>query len=260
VKDVSLKLGGVPILDRVSFEVIDRVRPGVVTGQVVGVLGPSGVGKTRLLRIIAGLDPPDAGTVLGVGGQPAVAGDVGLVFQNYPLLRHRTVQQNLEIAGRTNGLARPAARDRARELLQTFKLLERASYYPALLSGGERQRVAIAQQLVSPKQLLLMDEPFSGLDPATLDDVIRLIIDVANLDELNTVLVVTHDIRAALMASDTLLVLGRDRTPAGAVVPGARIRQGYDLVERGLAWQPNVERLPAFASLEHEIRDAFHLL
>ncbi|HEY3351999.1 MAG TPA: ATP-binding cassette domain-containing protein [Polyangia bacterium] len=257
VKDVALQLGGVQILDRVSFEVVDRTRPGIVTGQVVGVLGPSGVGKTRLLRIIAGLDPPDAGSVAGVGGRPVEAGHVGFVFQNYPLLRHRTVQQNLEIAGRANGLARGEARDRALVLLKSFKLAERARYYPALLSGGERQRVAIAQQLVKPKQLLLMDEPFSGLDPATLDDVIRLIIEVANMDDLNTILVVTHDIRAALIASDTLLVLGRERTPEGKAVPGARIRDSYDLVARGLAWQAQVERLPAFAPLEHEIRERF---
>src|SRR5262249_55242809 len=157
------------ILDGVSFEIIDRLRAGVVTGQVVSLLGPSGVGKTRLLRIIAGLDAPDAGTVLGKDDTPLPAGSVGVVFQDYPLLRHRTVEDNLEIAGKIGGLDADDARKRTRELLKTFGLTERASFYPAQLSGGQRQRAAIAQQLVVPRQLLLMDEPFSGLDPAALE-------------------------------------------------------------------------------------------
>src|SRR4051812_35409093 len=94
VKGVSLKLGGQPVLENVNFEVRDRIRPGVCTGQVVGLLGPSGVGKTRMLRIIAGLDAPDSGSVLGLKGVPLEAGQVGVVFQDYPLLKHRTVQGN----------------------------------------------------------------------------------------------------------------------------------------------------------------------
>jgi ABC-type nitrate/sulfonate/bicarbonate transport system ATPase subunit len=257
VKDLWLKLGEVQVLEGVSFEVIDRTRPGVVTGQVVGVLGPSGVGKTRLLRIIAGLDAADRGTVSGIAGKPLEAGKVGLVFQNYPLLRHRTVQQNLEIAGAIDGMSRSEIRSRTRELLAFFHLEARARYYPALLSGGERQRVAIAQQILKPKQLLLLDEPFSGLDPATLEDVVQMIVNVANLDDLNTVLMVTHDIRAALLASDTLLVLGRARDSVGRATSGARIAESYDLVARGLAWHEKVEELPAFAPLEHEIRRSF---
>ena len=260
VADLSLRLGGALILDRLSMTVHDRVRPGATTGQIVAVLGPSGVGKTRLLRLLAGLDAPDGGTIRGAEGTPLGAGKVGLVFQDYPLLRHRTVRSNLEVAGFANGLARDEAAERARSLLESFRLGDRASFYPAQLSGGQRQRVAIAQQLVSPKRLLLLDEPFSGLDPTALDEVIRLIIEVANRDELNTVLVVTHDIRAALTVTDTLFMLGRDRAPEGKVVPGARIQACYDLVARGLCWRENVQELPAFAPLEREIRERFRLL
>jgi NitT/TauT family transport system permease protein len=145
-------------------------------------------------------------------------------------------------------------------ILLVIHLEERARYYPALLSGGERQRVAIAQQILKPKRLLLLDEPFSGLDPAALEDVVRLIVQVANLDDLNTVLIVTHDIRAAILASDTLLVLGRARDANGRATSGARIAESYDLVARGLAWHEAVEELPAFAPLEHEIRRSFRSL
>src|SRR4030095_2497770 len=110
-------------------------------------------------------------------------GSVGVVFQDYPLLRHRTVESNLELAGIVGGLSAAEARKRTKQLLKTFNLTDRATFYPAQLSRGQRQRVAIAQQIVVPRRLLLMDEPFSGLDPAALEDVMTLLIDVANLDE-----------------------------------------------------------------------------
>jgi ABC-type nitrate/sulfonate/bicarbonate transport system ATPase subunit len=260
VRDVSLRLGDAQVLDGVSFDVRDRVRAGLTTGQVVGILGPSGVGKTRLLRIIAGLDAPDAGAVVGIKGAPLAAGEVGVVFQDYPLLRHRTVRSNLEVAGIANGLPRSEAAARAKTLLEQFHLSDRARYYPAQLSGGQRQRVAIAQQIVRPKTLLLMDEPFSGLDPVALDEVMHLVVDVANMDELNTILIVTHDIRAAMAVSDTLFMLGRERAPDGQWRPGARIRATYDLVERGLAWHSDVTEMPEFVALEKEIRQRFREL
>jgi polar amino acid transport system ATP-binding protein/sulfate transport system ATP-binding protein len=256
VEEVCLRLGDNPILDKVTFDVVDRIRVGTVTGQVAGLLGPSGVGKTRLLRIIAGLDRPDAGRVLGPRGAALAAGEVGVVFQDYPLLRHRTVEGNLTLAGRIAGLGEAESKKRAAELLQKFHLADRAAFYPAQLSGGQRQRVAIAQQLVRPRKLLLMDEPFSGLDPAALEDVMRLIVDVANLDELNTVVVVTHDIRAAMAVSDTLFMLGRPKNGAN----GACIQCSYDLVERGLAWHADVHDMPEFSILEREIKVKFREL
>ena len=253
VDGVSLRLGDNQILEKVCFDVVDRIRVGCVTGQVVALLGPSGVGKTRLLRIIAGLDAPDAGRVVGFGGAALEPGEVGVVFQDYPLLRHRSVGSNLTLAGKVAGLSESAAKKRGMELLETFRLADRAGFYPAQLSGGQRQRVAIAQQLVKPRKLLLMDEPFSGLDPAALDEVMHLIVEVANLDELNTVVVVTHDIRAAMAVSDTLFMLGRAKDAAA----GACIQCTYDLVDRGLAWHPDVHDMPEFSVLEREIRVKF---
>ena len=257
VRDVSLRLGGQLILNDVQFDVHDRVRPGVVTGQIVALLGPSGVGKTRLLRIMAGLDQPDKGSVTGVKGKALVAGEVGVVFQDYPLLRHRTLLGNMIVAGKANGLGGAAARARAVKLLAQFGLADRANRYAAQLSGGQRQRAAIAQQIACPKQLLLFDEPFSGLDPQALDEVIRLLVQVANMDELTTLVIVTHDVWAAMMVSDTILLLGRPAAKEGA---GANIVATYDLVERNLCWRENVNHEPAFVALEQEIRARFATL
>jgi ABC-type nitrate/sulfonate/bicarbonate transport system ATPase subunit len=260
VADVALKLGDTQILEQVSFQVKDRVRPGVITGQVVALLGPSGVGKTRLIRLIAGLDRPDRGRITGPGARALPQGSVGVVFQNYPLLRHHTVLANLVVAGIANGMPRAEALARGKQLLDRFGLGHRLEFFPAQISGGQRQRAAIAQQLVRQKQLLLMDEPFSGLDPAALDDVMKLLIEVANLDELNTILVVTHDIRSALMVSDTVFMLGRDRGKDGndgKVASGARIQHTYDLVAEGLAWRPDIDSDPRFRELEREVKQRF---
>jgi polar amino acid transport system ATP-binding protein/sulfate transport system ATP-binding protein len=260
VKDVSQTLGGNRILDKLTFQVKDRVRPGHVTGQVVALLGPSGVGKTRLLRLIAQLDEPDTGTVRGAADAPIAPGSVGVVFQNYPLLRHRTVRDNLIVAGLTNDMSRAEARKRSDELLARFGLAHRATLYPMQLSGGQRQRAAIAQQLVKHKSMLLLDEPFSGLDPAALDEVIELLIETAHMDEGNTLIIVTHDIRAAMVVADTVLMLGRTRGADGKPNSGAHIRRTFDMVALGLAWREDVEFDPAFAKLEREIKNEFKTL
>jgi ABC-type nitrate/sulfonate/bicarbonate transport system ATPase subunit len=259
VEGISLTLGGKLILSDLSLQVIDRKREGLVTGQVVSLLGASGVGKTRLLRLIAGLDLPDKGSIRGHGGKELDRSRVGYVFQDYPLLNHRSVEGNLRVAANLAGLSASDGKARVEKLLSHFRLAERRNAYPAELSGGQRQRASIAQQLVAPRTFLLMDEPFSGLDPAALQAVIELIGDTANLDDENTVLLVTHDIHASLIVSDTIFMVGRDRdgSAEGTLKDGARVVFTYDLVERGLAYQPGVADKPAFALLERELRQNF---
>jgi ABC-type nitrate/sulfonate/bicarbonate transport system ATPase subunit len=156
-----------------------------------------------------------------------------------------------------NGMPRAEARDKAAQLLARFGLAERAGFYPVQLSGGQRQRVAIAQQLVKQKMLLLMDEPFSGLDPAALDEVMKLLVQVRDMHELNTIVIVTHDIRAALKVADTVFMLGRDRASDGRVASGAHIKETVDLVELGLAYRDDLETEPKFIELEHRLKATF---
>lgn len=256
IEHVSLEFQGRPVLKDVNAHVDDVVSTGHTRGQVVGFLGPSGIGKTQLCRILAGLLVPTTGRVLvGLEGLPVQPGMVGLVAQNYVLFNHRTVWGNLLTAAKRSVEPNPGAR--ALSMLERFRLLDHAQHYPQQLSGGQRQRVAIAQQLLCSEHFLLMDEPFSGLDPIMGDEVARLVREVADAHELNTIVVVTHDVSAAVAVSDTLWMMGRDTDQAGHQIPGARIKAVYDLIERGLAWHDDVRMLPAFAETVREVRARF---
>ncbi len=257
-ENVSVAKGGVPILRDVNMEIRDVVRPDKIAGQVVGLLGPSGIGKTTLFRILSGLDPPDTGRVLiGEEQKPVERGRVGVVAQHYPLFAHRTVLGNLMVAGKQAGLSGAQAREKAQSFLKRFGMEDKGGHYPPQLSGGQRQRVAIAQQFMCSENLLLLDEPFSGLDPMAIDRVSELLNEVACMHELNTIIVVTHDIGAALEVADTIWLMGRDRDKEGNIIPGARIQESYNLIERGLAWRDGIATTPEFMLMMREIRARF---
>jgi ABC-type polar amino acid transport system ATPase subunit len=257
IKDVGLSYGGKPILANLSAEVRDIVRPDCVTGQVIGILGPSGVGKTQLSRIMTGLQEPTSGAIfVGAKGEKVHAGLVGYVAQKYPLLRHRTILGNLVTASKRAGASASEAKEKSMDFLKRFDLSDKWDDYPAALSGGQQQRVAIAQQLLCSEHFLILDEPTTGLDPLMKDKVCALVKQVASISEENTIFVVTHDIAAILTIADHLWLLGRDRDDKG-VSCGARIQHEYDLIERGLAWQDRPQELPAFAEMQREIRARF---
>jgi NitT/TauT family transport system ATP-binding protein len=258
VEDVNLTLGGSHILRDVNLEIKNIHRPGMNQGQVVSLLGPSGVGKTCLFRILAGLDHPDSGRVLlNEEGIPVQRGMVGVVAQDYPLFNHRTVIGNLTVAGKQAGMSASEAKERGMTTLQRFGLETHATKYPAQLSGGQKQRAAVAQQFMCSEHLLLMDEPFTGLDLLALHRLCDFICEIASDDELKTFVIVTHDVSAAIDISDTIWLLGRDRDEQGKIIPGARLQHSYNLIDRGLAWKKGMSTSPEYLGLLAEIRDVF---
>ncbi|MEI8280973.1 MAG: ATP-binding cassette domain-containing protein [Armatimonadota bacterium] len=261
IENVNLTLGGKLILKDVSGEIKNIHREEIQQGQVIGLLGPSGMGKTQLFRILSGLNMPDTGTVFVTEQMtPVRAGMVGVVAQNYPLFNHRTIISNLIVAGKQAGMDNSIAETRGKELLHRFGLDGHEDQYPVQLSGGQRQRAAIAQQFMCSEHFLLMDEPFSGLDPIALGEMCSFICEMAQTDELKTFVVVTHDIDSAVSVCDSLWLLGRDRDEHGDPIPGAKIQHVIDLAARGLAWRENIREIPSFAVTVNEVRQLFATL
>lgn len=261
VDHVCLSYGDKVILRDVNAEIRDIVREGRTQGQVVGFLGPSGIGKTQLFRIVAGLNQPTSGQVLvSPTLNPVKAGMVGVVAQNYPLFENRTIFSNLLLAAKQMNHGSDAAHEKVLTYLKRLDMLDQAQLYPAQISGGQRQRIAIAQQLLCSEHFLLMDEPFSGLDLVMEAKVCELINEIACLDELNTIIVVTHDVTAAATVADHLWLMGRDHDASGNPIPGARIQETYDLIERDLCWRPDITNTPAFLNFVHEVKQRFQTL
>ena len=192
---------------------VDRASLGVGRGEVVALLGPSGCGKTTLLRLIAGFARPDVGRV-SVGGRvmagPGVwvapeARRVGMVFQDYALFPHLTVAGNVGF-----GLARRDRAARVDELLSVVGLTGLDRRYPHELSGGQQQRVALARALAPSPELVLLDEPWSNVDPfvrATLRAEVAEIIRPLGV----TVLLVTHDREEAFSLADRIVLMREGR-------------------------------------------------
>ena len=183
-------------------------------GEYVAIMGESGVGKSTLLNLIAGLDAPDDGQLLIDGVSLNALDDdaatqlrrqkLGFIFQAFHLLPHLNLLQNVALPLLLNGIAP----DRAREMLTAVGLAGREQDFPRQLSGGEMQRVAIARALVHRPRLLLADEPTGNLDPDTADDVLRLLKDEIRANETSAV-IVTHSPLAA-SGADRILLLTRD--------------------------------------------------
>lgn len=245
--NISLAFGDNLILRDINFDIKDIVRENQVTGQIGTIIGKSGVGKTQLFKIIAGLQKPTTGEVrIGEEQSLTHAGNVGVVAQNYPLFAHRTLLSNLTLVSNNH--------DKINWYLNELKMYEHKDKYPSQLSGGQRQRVAIMQQLLCSEHLLLMDEPFSGLDSVAKQIVCDLIMKVANMDEFNTIIIISHDVESSLAVSDIAVTLGHDYTPEGEKIPGAHIKRITDLAEMGLAWRPDISQDKQFMELCLDIK------
>jgi len=177
----------------------------VHAGEFVALMGPSGSGKSTLLHLIAGLDHADEGTVALAGVRTEELGGaqlarlrrrhVGLVFQFFHLIEHLSALENVALAALIAGARPAAAAARARDLLDTLGLLDRAAERPAALSGGQRQRVAIARALANRPTLLLADEPTGALDSAGAAEVLELFSRLHRTGQ--TILMVTHSLEVA---------------------------------------------------------------
>jgi polar amino acid transport system ATP-binding protein/sulfate transport system ATP-binding protein len=270
IDHVSLTLGGNLILRDVSATIQNIVRPDCAQGQVICFLGPSGIGKTQLSHVLTGLRKPTSGTVRvwqplegsrtgAMSLQPVRCGLVGMVQQAYPLFPFATVEDNLIIAGQQAGLSPKAIQDRGLSYLNDLGVYEYRKYYPKSISGGTRQRVAIAQQLMCSDHFIVLDEPFASLDPNNKKRACDVITKVATRDELNTLIVITHDIPEGLSVADEVWLMGLEPDPdhPGKYLPGARLVEQYDLAKLDLCWHPDIKRDPRFVALVAEIDERF---
>ncbi|HZF92420.1 ABC transporter ATP-binding protein [Streptomyces sp.] len=213
LRGATVRFGGRPVLDGVDLEVAEH--------EVVCVLGPSGSGKSTLLRVVAGLQPLDAGRVLLDGrdqaGVPAHRRGVGLMFQDHQLFPQRDVAGNVAFGPRMHGLPRRERAERVEELLELVGLPGAGRRAVAALSGGEQQRVALARALAPRPRLLMLDEPLGQLDRSLRE---RLVVELRELFGRlgTTVLAVTHDQGEAFALADRVVVM-RDGRIAQAGTP-----------------------------------------
>ncbi|WP_025688815.1 ABC transporter ATP-binding protein [Paenibacillus zanthoxyli] len=199
--------------ERGKSPVIDRFSCSIEKGDIVGIVGASGNGKSTLLRLIAGLEIPSGGEIR-INGAPVVnkgcyiqpeRRGVGMVFQDYALFPHMTVRKNIEFA--LHRLPRKERAKRLEDMLGLVQLGEFKDRYPHELSGGQQQRVALARALAQKPAVLLMDEPFSNLD-AGLKDAIRSELRTILKKAQMTCLFVTHDQQDVEAISDRSIHLG----------------------------------------------------
>ena len=209
-----------------AFEALRDVSVEIPTGALTALLGPSGGGKSTLLRVIAGLETPDTGTIEIFGADatrlPPQRRDVGFVFQHYAAFKHMTVARNVAFGLEVRRRPRAEVRRRVQELLELVHLEQFAGRYPSELSGGQRQRMALARALAVEPKVLLLDEPFGALD-AQVRKELRAWLRRLHREVHVTTVFVTHDQEEAMEVADELVVINR-----GAVEQVGPPDQVYD--------------------------------
>ncbi len=206
VRNVSKRFGG--------FVALDDVTVSIPTGQLTALLGPSGGGKSTLLRIIAGLEFADSGEVEIEGSEashlPAQKRGVGFVFQHYAAFKHMNVASNVAFGLEIRKRPKKEIRARVHELLSLVHLEPWANHLPSQLSGGQRQRLALARALAIEPKVLLLDEPFGALD-AQVRKELREWLRRLHEEVPVTTVIVTHDQEEALEVADEIAVINEGR-------------------------------------------------
>ena len=203
IRNLVRRYDGKPVVDTVSLT--------IMPGHVTCLLGPSGCGKSTTLRMIAGVEMQDSGEIYVDGSLvcdtvfrvPPERREIGLMFQDFALFPHLTVGENVAFGLRRS---RSEKRDRARQLLDRVHLLHFIDDYPHQLSGGEQQRVALVRALAPRPKIMLMDEPFSGLDNRLRDGIRDETLDVLK-EEGTSVLLVTHEPEEAMRMADEIALM-----------------------------------------------------
>ncbi|MGC6483587.1 MAG: ABC transporter ATP-binding protein [Synechococcus sp.] len=248
LQQLGRKVGNRWILRHLDLDVDD--------GECLALVGPSGCGKSTTLRLIAGLDPVDEGSILinhqDVTTTPVLERKVGMVFQSYALFPHLSVSANLELGLKVRGVPAEERQQRVTQILHLVQLEERANQRPSQLSGGQRQRVALARALLRDPHLYLLDEPMSNLD-AQLREELRPELRRLVLNERKPVIYVTHDQHEAMAMADRIAVL-RD----GRLEQVATPRELYDtpgsLFVATFIGRPQINVLPAERGVVKAVR------
>lgn len=239
--------------------VLEQVNLSLADHEFLVIIGPSGVGKTTLLRMLLSQEQPTRGRIL-LDGEPIATeptADRGVVFQRYSVFPHRTVLGNVMMGpqwagapflGRFFGARRTALEERAMALLTRVGLGEHAHKYPAQLSGGMQQRLALAQALIMKPKVLLLDEPFGALDPGTRRSMHEL---VGELWEENrtTIVMVTHDLPEAFLLGTRVIAVDKRRND-----PQAPERFGATIVSDFEAKCRSVRESRAFEAERERVR------
>ncbi len=234
------------------FTALKNVSFNIEKGEFVSILGSSGCGKSTLLSILEGLRKPNEGEILIDGKKVIGPGkDRSVVFQNYSLFPWMTARNNVAygIEQTIHGLSRQERLQRAEEFLSKVDLKDYQNKFPMYLSGGQQQRVAIARALAMDTEILLMDEPFSALDPRTRIELQKLLLSLWRNDhQKKTVVFVTHDVDEALYLSDKIVMMQPNpgRIYREVSVPFARPRERESLMQ-----------MPEYQQLRRDIIYAF---
>ena len=201
-----------------AFRVLTECSTSVGKGEVIVVCGPSGSGKSTLIKCVNGLEPFEEGKIIvegvSVGDRktdlPKLRARIGMVFQSFELYPHMTASENISLAQiKVLKRSKSAAAERARQLLERVGMVEHADKYPGNLSGGQQQRVAIARALAMDPIAMLFDEPTSALDPEMINEVLDVMVGLAQ--DGMTMIVVTHEMGFASKVADRVVFMDEGR-------------------------------------------------